>query len=226
LLGHEAARRLLPGIALTARALEDERMILFVRHAESVSNAGGITMPHEAIPLSEMGRQQAQALAASLPAAPAAVLVSGMIRTHETAAPYCARHGVSPREHRGLNEFSVIDERLIAGMDGPQRREYVRDYWVNPDPHRRWGEKADTFLEFQARVQGFSGGLDGLEAGTVIFGHGIWLMLLHWLLRGNVVRTAADMRGFRQFALGLPMPNCAVFRVSPAGAGWNIQALQ
>ena len=66
--------------------------IVFVRHAESVSNAGGITMPHETIPLSEKGREQAQTLAASLPPAPAAVLVSGMVRTHETAAPYCARH--------------------------------------------------------------------------------------------------------------------------------------
>jgi alpha-ribazole phosphatase len=199
-------------------------MIVFVRHAESVSNAGGITMPHAAIPLSPKGREQARALAASLPPAPAAVLVSGMVRTHETAAPYCARHGIAPREHRGLNEFAVIDESLVAGMNGPQRRALVEDYWANPDPHRRWGEKADTFLEFQARVRAFTGELAGLASGTVVFGHGHWLMLLlHWLLRGNEVRTGGDMEAFKRFALALPMPNCAVFRVERAGEGWEIR---
>ena len=200
-------------------------MIFFVRHAESHSNAGGITMAHEAIPLSEKGRAQAQALAAALPPAPAAVLVSGMVRTHQTAAPYCALHGVPPREHAGLNEFSVVDGRLIAGMYGAERREFVRQYWENPDPHRRWGEKADTFLEFQARVKDFAGGMDGLAEGTAVFGHGIWLTMLHWLLAGNEARDSADMQAFKRFALGLPMPNCGVFRAERAGEGWTIRAV-
>jgi alpha-ribazole phosphatase len=112
-------------------------MITFVRHAESVSNAGGITMPHHPIPLSPKGREQAWALAASLPPAPAAVLVSAMLRTHQTAAPYCALHNMAQSEHAALNEFSVVDESLIAGMLGPERRAFVRQYWESPDPHRR-----------------------------------------------------------------------------------------
>lgn len=200
--------------------------VIFVRHAESVSNAGGVTMPHEAIPLSERGRQQAETLADLLPAAPAAVLVSGMARTHQTAAPYCARLGVAPRQHVGLNEFSVIDADLIAGMDGPQRRLFVRDYWANPDPHRRWGTKADTFAEFEVRVRSFIGELDSFAESTVIFGHGIWLGMLHWLLLGNRVRDADDMRAFQHFRLELPMPNCAVFSASRAGKAWWIQPVE
>ncbi len=198
--------------------------LIFIRHAESVSNAGGVTMPHEAIPLSERGMQQAETLADALPAAPAAVLVSGMVRTHQTAAPYCARFGVTPQEHAGLNEFSIVDSDLIAGMDGPQRRLFVRDYWDNPDPHRRWGEKADTFAEFEARVRGFTGELDRLAESTVIFGHGIWLAMLHWLLLGKRVRDADDMRAFQRFRLELPMPNCATFRLTRSHAyGWQIR---
>ena len=132
---------------------------------------------------------------------------------------------MTPQPHPGLNEFAVIDDSLIAGMYGPQRRALVQDYWANPDPHRRWGQRADTFLEFQARVRGFAGGLDGLPAGTVVFGHGHWLITLHWLLRGNEVRTSGDMQAFKRFALALPMPNCAVFRVGRAGKGWEIQAV-
>lgn len=153
--------------------------VIFVRHAESLSNAGGVTMPHEAIPLSERGRQQAKALADALPTTPSAILVSGMVRTHQPAAPYCAQFSLTPRQHAGLNEFSVIAADLIAGMDGPQRRLFVRDYWDNPDPHRRWGEKADTFVEFEARVRSFVGELDRIADSTVIFGHGIWLSMLH-----------------------------------------------
>lgn len=133
--------------------------MIFIRHAESLSNTGGITMPHEAMPLSERGRQQAETLADLLPPAPAAVLVSDMVRTHEPAAPYCQRNGLAPWPHAGLNEFSVIDADLIAGIEGPQRRLFVHDYWDNPDPHRRWGAKADTVVEFEARVRGFVGEL-------------------------------------------------------------------
>jgi len=198
--------------------------VIFVRHAESLSNAGGVTMPHEAIPLSERGRQQAKALADALPTAPSEVLVSGMVRTHQTAAPYCARVGVAPQEHAGLNEFSVIDADMIAGMDGPQRRLFVRDYWDRPDPHRRWGAKADTFVEFEARVRDFVDELDRIADSTVIFGHGIWLGMLHWLLLGNRVHDADDMRAFRRFQVALPMPNCAVFRLSGRDGDWLLSA--
>lgn len=54
------------------------KTLTFIRHAESVSNAGGVTMPHEAIPLSDLGHLQAQKLAALRSVPPVAVLVSSM----------------------------------------------------------------------------------------------------------------------------------------------------
>jgi broad specificity phosphatase PhoE len=197
--------------------------ILFIRHAESAANAGGVTMPHAAIPLSEQGRMQANALAVMLPTSPSAVLVSGMVRTRQTAAPYCARVGMEPREHVGLNEFSLIDAALIAGMDGTQRRQFVSDYWDNPDPHRRWGADADTFIEFTERVRGFIAQLDELADSSVIFGHGIWLIMLHWLLHGNEARTGSDMAAFQRYRQAFQMPNCAVFRLKRLiSSGWTI----
>lgn len=200
--------------------------IIFVRHAESVANAGGVTMPHAAIPLSERGKLQAEALAATLPAESAVVLVSEMVRTHQTAAPYCARINVMPQQYASLNEFSVIDADLIAGMDGPQRRLLVRDYWDNLDPNRRWGEKADTFAEFQTRVRNFINELDKLPESAVIFGHGIWLGMLHWLLLGHQSHDIDGMRTFRRFQLALPMPNCAAFHLlRNEGKQWCIEAV-
>lgn len=48
------------------------KTITFIRHGESVSNADGITMPHNAIPLSALGLRQAATLANALNEEPAA----------------------------------------------------------------------------------------------------------------------------------------------------------
>jgi hypothetical protein len=67
--------------------------------------------------------------------------------------------------------------------------------------------------------------MESLPSGTVVFGHGIWFGLLHWLLLGYRVRDGREMRAFRRFQQGLPMPNCAVFTLSRARRHqWSIQA--
>jgi len=71
-------------------------------------------------------------------------------------------------------------------MNGVQRREVVRPLWAEPDPYRRSGPQADTFMEFQERVRRFvDGRLGKLPDGTVIFGHGIWCGMLQWQLEGH-----------------------------------------
>lgn len=180
-------------------------------------------MPHAAIPLSDAGRQQASHIAALLPANPAAVLMSDMVRTWQTAAPYCARVSATPEKQVVLNEFSLIDATRIAGMNGEQHRRFVRDYWDNPDPHRRWGTDADTFAEFVARVRAFITQHPDLPDTTVVFGHGIWLIMLHWLLAESSANTLADMQAFQRYRLDFAMPNCAAFALKPAHSGcWRI----
>lgn len=184
--------------------------VLFVRHAESLANAGGITMPNNLIPLSEAGARAARALAATLPAPPALVLVSRALRTQQTAQPYCRLTGVVPDVEPLLDELSIICPSLIEGMNGVQRREVVRPLWERPDLHRRAGPQADTFIEFQERVRRFADRrLPQLPDGTVIFGHGIWCGMLQWLSAGNWARDAADMLAFRRYQLGLRMANGA-----------------
>ncbi len=99
-------------------------------------------------------------------------------------------------------------------MSGEQRKPFVQKYWGNPDPHFRFGPYADTFAEFEARVLTFMDDMDNLTDGTVVFGHGIWLGLFHWLLAGNRARDTEEMRAFRAFQLALPMPNCAIFTLT------------
>lgn len=183
--------------------------ILFVRHAESMANAGGFTMPNNEIPLSTAGAQAALELAEKLPAAPALVLVSKALRTQQTARPYCQRTGAVPVVEPLLDELSIICPSLIEGMNGAQRREVVRPLWEEPDPYRRAGPQADTFMEFQERVRRFADeSLEKLPSGTVIFGHGIWCGMLQWQLEGNWADGAEGVLAFRRYQQGLRMANC------------------
>jgi len=182
-------------------------------------------MPHAEIPLSLLGHQQAQKLAAALNVEPSSILVSSFVRTHQTAAPFCAKHSISYKVHPSLHEFSVIDPALIEGMDGTQRKPFVKAYWEDPDPQRRLGEKADTFAEFQDQVDTFMADMVRVPDSTVIFGHGIWLALLFWRLSGQRVTDAESMRAFRRYQLGFSMPNCATFDLTLVdGQDWNVHA--
>jgi broad specificity phosphatase PhoE len=200
------------------------KTITFVRHGQSTANAGGVTMAHDAIPLTPLGHRQAQALAAALHIQPARILVSGYSRTHGTARPFCDKLGLVAQVEPLLNEFSTIDPALMQGMDGAQRRPLADAYWQAADPQQRLGAQAETYVEFDQRVGTFVRQLDGLPDQTVVFGHGMWMGLLVWKLLGFTSADSLAMQAFRGFQLGLPMPNCAVYRVQEAAPGvWRAQ---
>jgi broad specificity phosphatase PhoE len=201
--------------------------LTLIRHAQSVSNAGGLTQPHQAIPLTAHGHMKARALGATLAGPASAVSVSRFVRAQQTALPYCQRFNLDPQIDADLDEFSLIDAALIEGLDGAQRKPFVQAYWADPDLHRRLGARADTFAEFVERVRRFRGRMDTLQDGTVIFGHGIWLAMLQWHLEGQGVTDSAGMRAFREFQLQLPMPNCAVFEVARhRSQPWRMERVQ
>jgi broad specificity phosphatase PhoE len=198
--------------------------LTLIRHAQSVSNAGGITQAHLAIPLTAHGHTQARALGARLTGPAPAVAVSRFVRAQQTAAPYCQRFNLPAQVDADLDEFSLIDADLIAGLDGPQRKPHVKAFWAELDLHRRLGENADTFAEFIERVRRFQYRMNTLQDGAVIFGHGIWLAMLSWLLQGRGVDNRQEMGAFRAFQLELSMPNCAVFEVARHGLQpWRMQ---
>jgi alpha-ribazole phosphatase len=199
--------------------------LTFVRHAQSVANAGGVTMEHALIPLSPLGAAQAACVAELLPAEPARVLVSPYIRARDTAQPYCLRVRREAQVHPLLQEFSALDPALLEGMTGEQRRPIADAYWHAADPAARRGAQADTFLEFDARVGAFMLELPHFPDNSVLFGHGIWFALLWWRLRGFQVEDSNGMRAFTDFRRELPMPNCAVYVLAGTAQGsWSVTA--
>ena len=188
------------------------KTLYLIRHAQSEANAGGISKPERDIALSPLGREQAQALVARLPRSNH-VYVSELRRTHETAAPYCRAHGITPQVLPQLNEFSCLAFDRIRGMDGTARRPLADAYWQRADPLECTGAGADSFAAFNQRLSAFLAHYPQLEDGSLLFGHGIWIGLLAWRLLGFSVETAADMAAFRRFQTGLPMPNTAAWQL-------------
>lgn len=181
-------------------------------------------MAHDAIPLTPLGHRQAQVLATALQVRPARIIVSGYARTHDTARPFCDTVGMVPQVDPLLNEFSTIDPALMQGMDGTQRRPLADAYWQTADPHKRMGNEAETYVEFDQRVSAFLHKLDGLPDQTVVFGHGMWMGLLVWKLLGFTSADSLAMQAFRGFQIGLPTPNCAVYRLQEVAPGvWRAQ---
>jgi broad specificity phosphatase PhoE len=202
------------------------RTIHFVRHGQSFANVGGVTMEHHAIPLTDIGHRQAEALALMLPQSPTEVWVSPFVRAQDTAKPYCQRVSRKAVTLDGLREFETIDPALLQGMTGEQRKPIVDAYWAKSDPSKRMGKQAETFSEFAARVEAFKAlRLPDLPNGTILFGHGMWMGLLCWFLLGFQAEDGMGMKSFRRFQLGLPMPNGAVYRLTEVAAGhWTINA--
>lgn len=200
------------------------KIITFVRHGQSTANAGGLTMPHDLIPLSELGQLQARVLATVLPDDPSLMLTSEYLRAQHTAQPYCNRVCVPAQTHPLLHEFSTIDPVLLEGMYGEQRRPIADAYWQESNPGKRMGANAETFTEFDQRVTAFLRELHHIPDRSVLFGHGMWIGMLVWKLLGFSARDSTGMKAFRRFQMGLPMPNGAVYRLEERVAGyWRAQ---
>ena len=189
------------------------KTLYLIRHAQSAANAGGTGLPDREIPLSAKGVRQAAELACRLPANCRA-FISDMRRTHETAAPYCARHDVRPEILPCLNEFSYLPFAAVQGLDASARKPLAHAYWQRADPHFCAGSGADTFAEFDGRVSDFLHHTwPGLPHGSLLFGHGIWITLLAWRLSGNLAESGADMAAFRAFQSSLHIANASVWRL-------------
>ncbi len=200
------------------------KQLLFVRHAQSVTNAGGITMERDVVPLTPLGQHQADELAEALNVIPSKILVSGLLRAQQSAEPFCKHFNMQPEVWACLNEFSMIDLKLIAGYTREQRTPVAEAYWAESDPHKRIGIEADTFLEFNARVAEFHSRMHELPNDTVVFGHSTWFSLLVWRLLGHRAEDGPGMARFRRFLLGLPVPNGSVYRLNQASTGkWSVQ---
>lgn len=111
------------------------KRIYLVRHGQTAWNAEGRWQGVLDVPLSETGRQQADALAAYLSRRPLrAIYSSDLSRAAQTAEPLSQRTGLTPRYDTRLRE---MDMGVFQGLTHEEHREQFpelvsimyEDYW-------------------------------------------------------------------------------------------------
>ncbi|MGB3911701.1 MAG: histidine phosphatase family protein [Pseudolysinimonas sp.] len=191
--------------------------ILFVRHGQTPANVRGILDTAAPGPgLTDLGAKQADAVVDALGHETiAAIYVSKLVRTHQTAAPLAAALGLTPTELAGTHEIEAGD------IEGRSDHEAVRIYLTtvfawgsgDPDPAMPGGSDGHAFFSR------FDGAIDEIaaahpdDATVVVVSHGAAIRV--WT--GARVRNLGD-----GFTADNHLDNTGVVVVEGSpGAGWT-----
>ncbi len=198
------------------------KKIYIVRHGQSHTNAGGKAMPNADIPLTELGQQQAVAVADWLLQTTDkhidSIGVSKYLRTQQTAQPLVEKTALTPTIIEGLQEFNYLCFETIKGKTVKERMQIAERYWLEQTPNFIDGgddTEAESFAMFVQRTQKVLTHLQTLEDGThVLYTHGLWISMLIWIILAQPTDSNQAMQNFRQFELSIRAKNCEVFLLS------------
>jgi broad specificity phosphatase PhoE len=198
-------------------------MLWLVRHGESAANAGAVTSDYAAIPLTDRGRAQAEAVAAACREPPAWVGRSTYLGARQTAAPLLARYPASAVADLAVHEFTYLAARRCFGIDAAARQPLVDAYWSRMAPDHCDGEGAESFTGLCDRARSFLGYAAERPGFGVVFTHEQFIraVLVEALYRGEGLSVSLMGRFFALRA-GLPVPNGAVVRLQLHSGRWWI----
>src|SRR5262245_42062403 len=96
--------------------------VRFIRHGESLANAGGVTSLTPSIPLTALGRSQAVELSRSFTTSPNLIVTSPYLRAQDTATPTAARFPHVPLEVWPVQEFTYLALKRCFNTTSEQRQ--------------------------------------------------------------------------------------------------------
>ena len=162
--------------------------VWLVRHGQSLANAGGATGEFHAIPLTELGRQQAQLFAERFAERfgepPTLIVHSPYLRAEDTAAPTIARFPDVPVETWPIQEFTYLNSTSSDGLTERERAPLFQKYWERDDPAYRDGGGAESFTDFLNRVRDMLQRMANLPCGArvIVFTHGYVMQAVRLLV--------------------------------------------
>jgi probable phosphoglycerate mutase len=170
--------------------------LVLVRHGQTPSNViGSLDSRPPGPPLTDLGRDQAAAVADALAGLPVvAVYASVAVRAQETAAPIAAAHGLPVQVAAGIHEAFVGDLECRNDPDSLAAFFAVFHRWTRSldlDVPMPGGESAqqvlDRFLPVVADIRARH------EDGVVVLvSHGAAIRLVSFALSPNVSAELAD----------------------------------
>jgi broad specificity phosphatase PhoE len=185
-----------------------------VRHGQSAANAGLPTTDHAEAPLTDLGREQAGAVADRIDRQPNLLIVSPYLRARATAEPIRARWPAMRCETWPIQELTYLSPVLCENTTIETRRPLVADYWRRADPDYVHGPGAESFGAFLQRVAAFHDRLLGLDNGfVVVVGHGQFFRAFAFGMAHGFVATPERMRGYRAAETANPMANGEIVEI-------------
>jgi len=182
-----------------------------VRHGQSSSNAGLPAAGHDDVPLTELGRAQARALADRVERAPDLLILSPFLRARATAEPILARWPGARCATWPIQELTYLSPARCVGTTSATRRPWIEDYWQRCDPDHCDGPDAESFAAFMGRLREFHRRLLALDARFVVaVGHGQFFRAYLIGLDKGFDTSSSWMRDYRRIETAHPMANCEV----------------
>ena len=180
--------------------------VYLARHGRTAYNREGRFQGQQEVPLDELGREQALALAErAVSYGFAALWCSPLLRARETADAVAAKIGLQPREDARLMETDAGDwtNRSFEDVIAEAPEQFSQFANADPDFAFPGGES------FVAQEQRVGAALDDVEAGELPA-----LVVCH----GMVIRAALSVRIGRWLPYGQRVPNGAIVPLEPTDA--------
>jgi probable phosphoglycerate mutase len=183
-----------------------------VRHGQSASNAGTLTIDAGSTPLTPLGKVQAERFAEEFTAVPDLIVTSPYTRARQTAIPFSQRFPSVPLETWPVQEFSGLAPSRYEQTDQYVRRQWIYAFWAELDPDFVDGPGAESFAVGLQRVHDFLTRLRQHPAERiVVFTHGRFLQLVLWVwLVQDLAKAKAHKDRCHAFFQTIPVPNTAV----------------
>lgn len=108
------------------------KSLYFIRHGESLANAGGTPLPNADIPLTEKGHAQAKDRLThwqQLGIRPSHIYHSAMLHTQQTALPFCRYYDMPTSTLNLLDELNALAFDVIKDISVDARRLMNANWW-------------------------------------------------------------------------------------------------
>jgi probable phosphoglycerate mutase len=197
--------------------------VWFIRHGESMSNAGEVAVDRGSTKLTDKGQEQARCAALKITRQPNLIVVTPYIRTHQTAQPLRERYPNVPCETWDLFEFSALSDENYVSRTWMQRRPMMRDLWERNDPEYVDGTGAESFAGMLGRI---NTALERLrtykDKFIIVYAHGYIIQATRLLLGKPGLTPKKLMELLPYYMEHSPIENCSVTRVEIDAKGMRI----
>lgn len=207
---------------MTARPVD----VWWIRHGESVRNAGLPTVDTYTAPLTELGHRQALRAASGLPRQPDLLIHSSFLRTQQTARAILDRFPESPVETWPVHEYHYLCDERTRNTTRMDREPMVREYWERCEPGHVNGVGAESFAGFIDRVDAAITRLRmRAEGWIVICSHQQFMQGVQFRLANDGEPGIGLMRRFCEHVHTQELPNAAMMRTRLSRAGSSAEVL-